>query len=136
MAGALEHFPERLFYRIGDVAEILGVKAYVIRYWETEFPFLMPGKSVAGQRVYRRLDVENLLVIKKLLYIDRYSIEGARKKFMELRKSGEIGETRAQLTQEVLESRGLPPEAQKEIEQLANELSSLAKKNPKDVFRF
>ena len=137
MSKALENFPERLFYRIGDVAEIVGVKPYVIRYWETEFPFLSPDKSLTGQRVFRRIDVENLLVIKKLLYTDRYSIEGARKKFMELRRSGEISETRAGVTQEVVATKSVvSAEAVAEVEQLAQELSSLVKKPSKDMFKF
>ena len=123
---SLAHFPERLFYKIGDVAEILEVKPYVIRYWESEFSFLTPDKSVAGQRVYRRQDVENLLVIKKLLYIDRYSIEGARKRFLELRKSGEMKEIREELTEEVVERVSLfSEEAASEISRIAQEISSL-----------
>jgi DNA-binding transcriptional MerR regulator len=84
------HIPDRLFFRIGDVASLLGVKPYVLRYWESEFPIVSPTKSSTGQRVYRRGDVENLLMIKHLLYEQRYSIEGARKKLGELRKGGEL----------------------------------------------
>jgi DNA-binding transcriptional MerR regulator len=78
--------PDRLFFKIGDVAELADVKPYVLRYWETEFPMIAPEKSQSGQRVYRRRDVETVLLIKQLLYGERYSIEGARKRIRELRK--------------------------------------------------
>jgi len=81
--------PDKLYFRIGDVSELVGVKPYVLRYWESEFPFINPDKSSTGQRVYRRTDVEGLLLIKHLLYSERYSIEGARKRIKELRKEGE-----------------------------------------------
>jgi DNA-binding transcriptional MerR regulator len=80
--------PDRLFFKIGDVAEIAGVKPYVLRYWETEFPMIAPEKSGSGQRVYRRTDVDTVLAIKHLLYQERYSIEGARKRIRELKKAG------------------------------------------------
>jgi len=82
--------PNRLYFRIGDVSEILGVKPYVLRFWETEFPMVSPQKSNTGQRVYRRGDVEALAAIKTLLYKERYSIEGARRKIRELRKEGAL----------------------------------------------
>jgi DNA-binding transcriptional MerR regulator len=72
-------FPDKLFYRIGDVAEITGIKPHVLRYWETEFSGLHPRKTRAGQRIYERRDVELILEIKKLLYEQRYTISGARK---------------------------------------------------------
>ena len=112
--------PDRLYFRIGDVAELLGVKPYVLRYWETEFPVITPQKSPTGQRVYRRSDVETLVMIKHLLYEDRYSIEGARKKIKELRKEGELREFKTEAVSasvespsevEVPPSVGLPPES-------------------------
>lgn len=72
-------FPEKLFYRIGDVSEITGIKPHVLRYWESEFKGLHPRKNRAGQRIYQRHDVEFVLEIKKLLYEQRYTISGARK---------------------------------------------------------
>jgi DNA-binding transcriptional MerR regulator len=72
-------FPEKLFYRIGDVSEITGIKPHVLRYWETEFGGLHPRKNRAGQRIYERHDVELVLEIKKLLYEQRYTISGAKK---------------------------------------------------------
>ncbi len=70
--------PDRLYFRIGDVAELCGLPAYVLRFWETEFPQLKPVKSSTGQRMYRRKDVENVLQIKKLLYEEGFTISGAR----------------------------------------------------------
>ena len=81
---------EKLYFRIGDVAERLGVKAYVLRYWETEFSLVHPEKSATGQRVYKKGDVQNLFLIKHLLYHERYSVEGARKRLSELKKNGEL----------------------------------------------
>lgn len=76
-------FPDKLFYKIGEVSRIAGVEPYVLRYWETEFPFLKPRKNRSGQRVYIRKDLELVLEIKKLLYEDRFTIEGVRKRFGE-----------------------------------------------------
>jgi DNA-binding transcriptional MerR regulator len=72
-------FPDKLFYRIGDVSEISGIKPHVLRYWESEFSGLHPRKNRAGQRIYERRDVELVLEIKKLLYEQRYTISGAKK---------------------------------------------------------
>jgi len=73
-------FPDKLFYKIGEVSRIVGVEPYVLRYWETEFSFLKPRKNKSGQRVYIKKDVELLLAIRKLLYQERYTIEGVRKR--------------------------------------------------------
>lgn len=70
--------PDKLYFRIGEVASLLAVEPYVLRYWETEFPSLAPKKSGTGHRLYRRKDVELLLKIKHLLYDKRFTIEGAR----------------------------------------------------------
>ena len=75
--------PNRLFFRIGDVAEITGVQRYVLRYWEGEFPMLSPRKGSNGQRQYRRKDVETVLEIKRLLYDSGFTIAGARKALRE-----------------------------------------------------
>jgi DNA-binding transcriptional MerR regulator len=80
--------PDRMYFRIGDVAEIAGVQPYVLRFWEKEFDFLVPIKNSAGQRLYRKGDVESVLLIKRLLYLERYSIEGAKKRIKEMRKQG------------------------------------------------
>jgi len=86
--------PNRLFFRIGDVADILGVEAYVLRYWETEFPMLKPKKGSNGHREYRRKDVETALEIKRLLYDEGYTIAGARKALKQ-RSKAKRGKTRS-----------------------------------------
>ncbi|MBZ5722813.1 MAG: MerR family transcriptional regulator [Acidobacteriia bacterium] len=70
--------PEKLYFRIGEVARLCRLPAYVLRFWETEFPQLKPVKSSTGQRMYRHKDVENVLHIKKLLYEEGFTIAGAR----------------------------------------------------------
>lgn len=82
---AITAIPRQMAFKIGDVAEIVGVKQYVLRYWETEFDALKPRKSKNGQRVYTRRDVETAMMIKKLLYKDRFSIEGARTALRQLK---------------------------------------------------
>jgi DNA-binding transcriptional MerR regulator len=81
---AATEIPDKLYFRIGDVARLAGIKPYVLRFWETEFPALGPRKSGTGHRLYRRKDVEMVLEIKRLLYEQRFTIEGARK-FLEAR---------------------------------------------------
>lgn len=76
--------PDKLYFRIGEVSRLAGIKPYVLRFWETEFSSLGPKKSGKGHRLYRRKDVELVLEIKRLLYDKRYTIEGARK-FLETR---------------------------------------------------
>ena len=71
--------PDKLYFRIGEVARLAGIKPYVLRFWESEFSGLGPKKSGTGHRLYRRKDVELVLEIKRLLYDKRYTIEGARK---------------------------------------------------------
>lgn len=70
--------PDKLYFRIGEVARLCRLPAYVLRFWETEFPQLKPSKSSTGQRMYRRRDLEYVLRIKKLLYDEGYTIAGAR----------------------------------------------------------
>lgn len=73
-----QDIPDKLYFRIGEVAKLAGVKQYVLRFWESEFPGLGPKKSGTGHRLYRRKDVEMVLEIKRLLYEKRFTIEGAR----------------------------------------------------------
>lgn len=82
--GATQEIPDKLYFRIGEVARLAGIKPYVLRFWETEFSTLGPRKSGTGHRLYRRKDVELVLEIKRLLYEKRFTIEGARK-FLETR---------------------------------------------------
>ncbi len=87
---ASKAYPDKLFYKIGEVSKITGVEPYVLRYWESEFSFLKPRKSKSGQRVYVKKDLELVFEIKKLLYSERYTIEGVRKRFGD----GGMGRTR------------------------------------------
>ena len=83
--------PDKLFFKIGEVCELAGVQAHVLRYWESEFPMLAPQKNRAGQRVYRKRDVEMALRIKELLYEDQYTIAGATKRLNnEIRGGGKL----------------------------------------------
>ena len=77
--------PDKLYFRIGDVAELCGLPAYVLRFWETEFPQLKPHKGGSGQRLYRKRDVEIVLTIKHLLYDEGFTIAGARRLLVEKR---------------------------------------------------
>ena len=85
--------PEKLFFKIGEVCDICGVQAHVLRYWETEFPTLAPQKNRAGQRTYRRRDVEMALRIKELLYDEQYTIAGAKKKLATEIRGGSVRES-------------------------------------------
>ena len=75
---------DKRYYRIGEVSKITGVKPYVLRYWESEFRWMVPQKSKSKQRLYRRRDIDMILLIKKLLHEQRYTIAGARKKLREM----------------------------------------------------
>lgn len=77
-SAANPEIPDKLYFRIGDVSRLVGVKPFVLRFWESEFPQLAPKKSGTGHRLYRRKDVEAVLEIKRLLYDERFTIEGAR----------------------------------------------------------
>jgi DNA-binding transcriptional MerR regulator len=90
---ALPEIPDKLYYRIGEVARLCGVETYVLRFWETEFPQLKPNKSGAGQRLYRRREVDLARRIRHLLYEEGYTIPGARQHFQaEARKPAESGQ--------------------------------------------
>ena len=75
--------PEKLFFRIGEVCDLIKVRPHVLRYWETEFPMLSPQKNRAGQRVYRRKDVEMVMRIRDLLYEEKFTIAGAKKRLID-----------------------------------------------------
>ena len=78
----------KLYYRIGEVSRITGVKTYVLRYWESEFRGMVPQKSRSKQRLYKRRDIEMIMLIKKLLYEERYTIAGAQQRIKELAARG------------------------------------------------
>lgn len=84
----ITNIPDKMAFKIGDVSQVSGVKSYVLRYWETEFDELKPKKSKHNQRMYTKKDVENVLIIKKLLYRDRFSIDGARAALKRIKKDG------------------------------------------------
>src|SRR3970040_2561552 len=78
--------PDKIYFKIGEVSEIVGVEPYVLRYWETEFDVLKPSKAPSRHRLYKKRDVELLLDIKRLLYTEGFTIKGARKKLKETKK--------------------------------------------------
>lgn len=84
--------PNKLYFRIGEVATLLEIKPYVLRYWETEFPEIKPSKSKSGQRLYKKRDVELLWMIRDLLYEERFTIDGARKRLKEIVREGSAAE--------------------------------------------
>jgi DNA-binding transcriptional MerR regulator len=81
---------KKVYYSIGEVCDLSGLKPHVLRYWESQFQVLSPTKNRAGNRVYRSRDVEVVLLVKNLLYGEKYTIEGANKKLLEMRREGEL----------------------------------------------
>lgn len=97
--------PVQEFFSIGEVCDLTGLKPHVLRYWESQFRFLNPAKNRSGNRVYQRREVELVMLVKHLLYDEKYTIEGARQKVDEHRKSGDLKViARGALTVEALES--------------------------------
>lgn len=94
--------PDKLFFKIGEVSRLTGVKPHVLRYWEEEFGAIRPQKSQTQQRLYRRKDLEVVFLIKKLLYEEKYTIAGAKHRLKEMqgaaRNAGDPGEKQAMLT--------------------------------------
>src|SRR5436309_14813326 len=88
MAPTATVIPEKIYFKIGEVCELVGVQPHVLRYWETEFPMLSPQQNKSGQRSYRRRDVEMALRIKQLLYNEMFTIAGARKKLQSEHRGG------------------------------------------------
>lgn len=87
-----EPVAKKAYYSIGDVCDLTGLKSHVLRYWETQFEILRPTKNRAGNRVYRPKEVELILMVKYLLYEEKFTIEGARQKLREMRKAGDLEE--------------------------------------------
>jgi DNA-binding transcriptional MerR regulator len=79
--------PDKLFFTIREVSDISGVKSYILRYWEKQFKFLKPVRSIGGQRAYRKKDIEMVLLIQRLLYNEGFTIEGAKKKLKDIKKT-------------------------------------------------
>jgi DNA-binding transcriptional MerR regulator len=92
----------REFYSIGEACDITGLKAHVLRYWETQFDVLKPRKNRSGNRVFQARDIEMILLLKRLLYHDKYTIEGARRKLEELQRSVGAGAASADVFQREL----------------------------------
>jgi len=82
--------PVQEFFSIGEVCELTGLKPHVLRYWESQFKFLKPAKNRSGNRVYQRREVELVVLVKHLLYVEKYTIDGARQKVDEHRKKGQL----------------------------------------------
>jgi DNA-binding transcriptional MerR regulator len=82
--------PVQEFFSIGDVCELTELKPHVLRYWESQFKFLSPAKNRSGNRVYQRREIEMVMLVKQLLYAEKYTIDGARQKLDHFRKSGGI----------------------------------------------
>lgn len=104
--------PDKLYFKIGEVSDLLGVEPYVLRYWETEFSVLSPKKSGTGHRLYRRKDVELLLRIKHLLYEKKFTIEGARQS---LQAESKAPKPKARVAQQELFSEDPLPEIRREL---------------------
>ena len=97
--------PVQEFFSIGEVCELTDLKPHVLRYWESQFKFLNPAKNRSGNRVYQRREIELVLLVKHLLYIEKYTIDGARQKVEEQRKTGDLREvTFGALNVEVLQA--------------------------------
>jgi DNA-binding transcriptional MerR regulator len=97
--------PVQEFFSIGEVCELTDLKPHVLRYWESQFRFLHPAKNRSGNRVYQRREIELILLVKHLLYTEKYTIEGARQKVDAHRKGGDLRATaRAALTVQTLDA--------------------------------
>ena len=97
--------PLQEFFSIGDVCQITDLKPHVLRYWESQFRFLNPAKNRSGNRVYQRREIELIMLVKNLLYTEKYTIEGARQRIEQYRRSGTLKpESRHALRHEALES--------------------------------
>ena len=85
-----EPIAKKAYYSIGEVCDLTGLKAHVLRYWETQFELLHPTKNRAGNRVFRPKEIELILLVKHLLYEQKFTIDGARQRLLDMRKGGEI----------------------------------------------
>ena len=97
--------PVREFFSMGDVCTLTDLKPHVLRYWESQFRFLHPAKNRSGNRVYQRREIELIMLVRQLLYTEKYTIDGARQKIDDYRKSGELkAVARAALDSQAVES--------------------------------
>ncbi|MDT8368356.1 MAG: MerR family transcriptional regulator [Longimicrobiales bacterium] len=123
LGGGEEPIARKVYYAIGEVCDLTGLKPHVLRYWENQFEVLTPTKNRAGNRVYRPKDIELILLVKHLLYEEKYTIEGARQRLLEMRRAGELAEER----QVVLE-----PEFLSGMKAELNELRSILDRSSPD----
>ena len=91
-AAGVEPVAKKVYYSIGEVSELAGLKPHVLRYWESQFGAIAPGKNRGGSRVYRAEDIETILLVKQLLHEERFTIEGAKQKLDDMRRDGRIGD--------------------------------------------
>ena len=110
--------PEKETFRIGEVCRLTSTKAFVLRYWETEFPMLRPLKTPKGHRLYRREDIETVLEIKRLLYEEGFTIAGARRHLREHRDNGDSGPRASR-------AESAPPVSRKTLNELREELRAI-----------
>jgi DNA-binding transcriptional MerR regulator len=97
--------PVQEFFAIGDVCQMTDLKPHVLRYWESQFRFLNPAKNRSGNRVYQRREIELIMLVKHLLYTEKYTIEGARQRIDQFRRSGQLkAEARAALQHETIDN--------------------------------
>jgi DNA-binding transcriptional MerR regulator len=129
--------PDKLFYKIGEVCDHVGVQPHVLRYWESEFPMLAPQKNRAGQRVYRRKDLEIVLRIRELLYDEKFTIAGAKRKLAEELRGGagprlkvvtpdmEPADPMGPPVADRATGQGLSPHAKRSLKRIRRELEAL-----------
>ena len=117
----MQFVPKKLYYKIREVSEIVGVEAHVLRFWESEFPSLNPPKSKTGQRTYRPKDIELLLRIKALLYDEGFTIAGARKKL----SAGDIGDSGENSTPLPEAPKSRPSAASENLKRVKSELETI-----------
>jgi DNA-binding transcriptional MerR regulator len=97
--------PVQEFFAIGDVCQMTDLKPHVLRYWESQFRFLNPAKNRSGNRVYQRREIELIMLVKHLLYTEKYTIEGARQRIYQFRRTGQLKvEARAALQHETIQN--------------------------------
>lgn len=118
----IKNIPDKMGFKIGDVADLLQVKSYVLRYWETEFEILRPKKASNNQRLYTRKDVENAYLIRKLLHRDRFSIEGARLALKELKSHVKKEKDYSQVLQKY---QNLSSTFSERLEEIASDIQNL-----------
>ena len=95
--GTEEPIVPRVYYSIGEVCDLTGLKPHVLRYWETQFEVMNPTKNRAGNRVYRPKDIDLIFLVKRLLYEEKYTIEGARQRLLDMRREGALDEEKQEV---------------------------------------